>query len=67
MPTDYHHGVRVVEINTGTRPIRTIATAIIGSAAVARANALTDRWSLAAGNDIKARRVAARDEARIRA
>jgi len=30
MPTDYHHGVRVVEINTGTRPIRTIATAIIG-------------------------------------
>lgn len=26
----YHHGVRVVEINTGTRPIRTIATAIIG-------------------------------------
>ena len=30
MPTDYHHGVRVIEINTGTRPIRTIATAIIG-------------------------------------
>lgn len=30
MPTDYHHGVRVVEINDGTRPIRTIATAIIG-------------------------------------
>lgn len=26
----YHHGVRVVEINSGTRPIRTIATAIIG-------------------------------------
>lgn len=26
----YHHGVRVVEINNGTRPIRTIATAIIG-------------------------------------
>lgn len=26
----YHHGVRVVEVNTGTRPIRTIATAIIG-------------------------------------
>ena len=26
----YHHGVRVVELNTGTRPIRTIATAIIG-------------------------------------
>jgi phage tail sheath protein FI len=30
MPTDYHHGVRVVEIDGGTRPIRTIATAIIG-------------------------------------
>lgn len=30
MPADYHHGVRVVEINEGTRPIRTIATAIIG-------------------------------------
>lgn len=30
MPTDYHHGVRVVEINEGTRPIRTIATAIFG-------------------------------------
>lgn len=30
MPTDYHHGVRVVEINEGTRPIRTIATAVAG-------------------------------------
>lgn len=28
--TDYHHGVRVLEINEGTRPIRTIATSIIG-------------------------------------
>lgn len=28
--TDYHHGVRVLEINEGTRPIRTIQTAIIG-------------------------------------
>lgn len=26
----YHHGVRVVEITEGTRPIRTVATAIIG-------------------------------------
>lgn len=26
----YHHGVRVVEINDGTRTIRTIATAVIG-------------------------------------
>lgn len=30
MPQDYHHGVRVVEINEGVRPIRLIATAIIG-------------------------------------
>lgn len=30
MPADYHHGVRVVEINNGTRPIRTIESAIIG-------------------------------------
>lgn len=30
MATDYHHGVRVVEINDGVRPIRTIATAVIG-------------------------------------
>lgn len=26
----YHHGVRVVEINDGTRTIRTVATAVIG-------------------------------------
>ena len=26
----YHHGVRVVEVNEGTRTIRTIATAVIG-------------------------------------
>lgn len=30
MPTDYHHGVRVVELSDGRRPIRTIETAIIG-------------------------------------
>jgi phage tail sheath protein FI len=35
MPTDYHHGVRVVELNNGTRPIRTINTAIIGLVATA--------------------------------
>lgn len=35
MPTDYHHGVRVLEISEGTRPIRTIATAIIGLVATA--------------------------------
>ncbi|MCW5273915.1 phage tail sheath protein [Pseudomonas aeruginosa] len=35
MAGEYHHGVRVVEINEGTRPIRTISTAIIGLVAVA--------------------------------
>ncbi len=30
MPAHYHHGVRVIEINEGTRPIRTIATAVGG-------------------------------------
>jgi phage tail sheath protein FI len=27
---DYHHGVRVIEINEGTRPIRTVSTAVVG-------------------------------------
>lgn len=31
----YHHGVRVVEITGGSRPIRTVATAIIGLMATA--------------------------------
>jgi uncharacterized protein len=35
MPTEYHHGVRVIEINEGTRPIRTVSTAIIGLVATA--------------------------------
>ncbi|WOD12781.1 phage tail sheath protein [Pseudomonas sp. NyZ704] len=30
MAGEYHHGVRVVEINEGTRPIRTISTAVVG-------------------------------------
>lgn len=30
MPQDYHHGARVIEINEGTRPIRTISTAVFG-------------------------------------
>lgn len=30
MSDQYLHGVRVIEINEGTRPIRTIATAVIG-------------------------------------
>jgi uncharacterized protein len=36
MPTDYHHGVRVVEVSDGVRPIRTIATAVIGIVAHAQ-------------------------------
>lgn len=30
MAQDYHHGVRVLEINTGSKPIRTVSTAVIG-------------------------------------
>ena len=30
MVDQYHHGVRVIEINEGVRPIRTITTAVIG-------------------------------------
>lgn len=30
MPTDYHHGVRVIEVSDGVRPIRTVSTAVIG-------------------------------------
>lgn len=30
MATDFHHGVRVLEVNEGVRPIRTIATAVVG-------------------------------------
>jgi len=35
MATDYHHGVRVVELTNVTRPIRTIETAVIGLVATA--------------------------------
>lgn len=35
MATDYHHGVRVTEVTTGSRVLRTISTAIIGLVAVA--------------------------------
>ncbi|MDL4863277.1 phage tail protein, partial [Halomonas elongata] len=35
MAQDYHHGIRVVEINDGTRPIRTVSTAVIGLVATA--------------------------------
>lgn len=37
MVDTYHHGVRVVEINTGARPIRTVSTAIIGLVATGAA------------------------------
>ncbi len=30
MAQDYHHGVRVVEVNDGTRTISTVSTAIVG-------------------------------------
>ncbi|CAN7192024.1 phage tail sheath protein [Trinickia sp. LjRoot230] len=35
MAQDYHHGVRVLEINEGTRPIRTVSTAVVGFVATA--------------------------------
>jgi len=35
MPADYHHGVRVFELNNGTRPIRTVSTSIGGVACTA--------------------------------
>ena len=42
MSDAYHHGVRVIELTTGSRPIRTISTAIIGLVATAQdADAVT--------------------------
>lgn len=35
MSTSYNHGVRVLELNEGTRPIRTVSTAVIGLVATA--------------------------------
>jgi len=35
MPTEFHHGVRVVELDDLVRPIRTVETAIIGLVATA--------------------------------
>jgi uncharacterized protein len=35
MADDYHHGVRVIEVSDGIRPIRTISTAVIGLVATA--------------------------------
>jgi phage tail sheath protein FI len=36
MPNDYHHGIRVLEINEGTRPIRTVSSAVIGMVCTAQ-------------------------------
>ena len=33
--SDFHHGIRVDEINEGTIPIRTVSTAVIGMLATA--------------------------------
>lgn len=35
MPTEYHHGVRVIELTNGSRPIKTPSTAIVGMVATA--------------------------------
>lgn len=35
MAQDYHHGVRVIEINSGSRPIRTVSTSVVGLIATA--------------------------------
>lgn len=35
MPEQYHHGVRVVQLSNGVRPIRTVQTGIIGLVATA--------------------------------
>jgi phage tail sheath protein FI len=37
--SEYHHGIRVIEITGGTRPIRTVSTAVIGLVATAPAAA----------------------------
>ena len=31
----YHHGVRVIEADDGTRPIRTVSSAVVGLVATA--------------------------------
>lgn len=41
MSDQYHHGVRVIEINGGARPIRTVSTAIIGLVATGPAADVT--------------------------
>jgi len=36
MPADYHHGVRVIEVTEGARPIRTVESAVIGIVGTAK-------------------------------
>ena len=43
MAADYHHGVRVVEVNDGLRPIRIVSTAVIGLVATASDAAASGR------------------------
>jgi phage tail sheath protein FI len=50
MSTGYHHGVRVFEINEGSRPIRTVSTAVIGLIATAPDAAPEVKASLPLGN-----------------
>lgn len=38
---DYHHGVRVIEVNTGARTIRTVSTAVVGLVATGDAADVT--------------------------
>ena len=45
MAADYHHGVRVIEVNEGTRTIRTVSTAVIGMVCTA-ADADADAFPL---------------------
>ena len=38
---NYHHGVSVIEINEGTRPIRTVSSAVIGLPATSLVKSFT--------------------------
>lgn len=49
MTDTYHHGVKVVEISGGTRPIRTVATAVIGLVGTAPGSQAQATASLATG------------------
>lgn len=45
----YHHGVRVVETDDGTRPIRTVSTAVVGFVATAEDAEPNTKETLKAG------------------